>query len=287
MDVVAPHNHGRYARGVAQKARFRANRNVPMVSVHRGLWNALPENSLAAVRAAAPWDVVEVDVRVDGAGTPYLMHDRTLDRMTGEAASANGVDPALRARLCLKEGTGGAEAAYTEETVPTLEEAFRALEQTGAIFDLDVKRAEDLDAVGATVAALGCQDLATLKIDVTSRADVAALVALEERYDIMVMAKIQLHSAADLPLVISLREADVAAVEVGFSDLNLLHRATSFGGDLMRFGTYTLDDVHCCGLSDGYALQNPNAVWGRLLDAGIRLIMTDRSEALSRFLMTR
>ncbi|MEM6385517.1 MAG: glycerophosphodiester phosphodiesterase family protein [Pseudomonadota bacterium] len=287
MDVRAPHQHGRYLRGTTQKARFRRNKRLPMVSVHRGLWNSLPENSLSAIRAAARWDVVEIDVRLDRDGTPYLMHDRTLDRMTGASGDANGADPAVLQQTRLRAGMGGPAAALTEQPVPTLDAAFGALDQTGAIFDIDVKRAEDLHAVGATIAALGCQDLGTLKIDIASREDVAALVDLERQYDIMVMAKLKLLSEDDLPLVVALREADVAAVELRFDDLNLVKRASSFAGDLMRFGTYTLDAVHCGDLSDSYALRNPRAVWGRILDAGIRLIMTDQPEALSRYLMTR
>ncbi|MEL7150570.1 MAG: glycerophosphodiester phosphodiesterase family protein [Pseudomonadota bacterium] len=287
MDVHAPHRHGRFLRGTTLKARFRANRRHTMVSAHRGLWDPLPENSLAAIRAAATCDVVEVDVRLDQQGTPYLMHDDTLERMTGADQGAADVSCADLAELRLREGAGGPDAPATDEPVPTLDQAFQALDGTGAIFDLDVKRAEDIEAVANSVAALGCQDLATLKMRVETTEDIAKLVALEEQFDIMVIAKIALRSGDDLPLVVSLREADVAAVEVRFDDLNLLRRATSFAGDLMRFGTYTLDNTHCCGLSDTRALRDPGAVWGRLLGAGIRLIMTDQPEALSRYLLTR
>ncbi len=274
-------------RGRALKAWFRARSNQPLVSVHRGLWQPLPENSLAAIRAAHRWDVVEVDVRLDQEGTPYLMHDATLERTTGAPTGAADLSAAQRRQLRLRAGAGGPGEPLTEEPVPTLADAFDALDASGAVFDLDVKRADEIEAVATAVAALGRQDLATLKMDVACADDIAALVALEKRFDMMVMAKLQLRSRDDLALVVALREADVAAVEIAFDDLNLLRRATSFAGDLIRFGTYTLDDVHCCGLSDSLALKDPGAVWGRLLGAGIRLIMTDQPEALSRYLMTR
>ncbi len=274
-------------RGRALKAWFRARSSQPLVSVHRGLWQPLPENSLAAIRAAHRWDVVEVDVRLDQDGTPYLMHDATLERMTGETTSSAELLATHRSHLRLRAGAGGPKAPLTDEPVPTLADAFDALDASGAVFDLDVKRADEIETVATAVAALGCQDLATLKMDVANEADIARLVALEKRFDMMVMAKLHLRSRDDLALVVALREADVAAVEIAFDDLNLLRRATSFAGDLMRFGTYTLDEMHCCGLSDSLALKDPGAVWGRLLGAGIRLIMTDQPEALSRYLMTR
>lgn len=277
----------RTSRRMALKAWFRARPKQPMVSVHRGLWQAFPENSLSAILAARSWDVVEIDVQLDRDGTPYLMHDDTLARMTGDAHQVSAIDARHRETLRLKTGAGGASAPLTDEPVPTLEHAFAVLEGSGAAFDLDVKHADQIDAVAAAVADMGRQDMATLKMDVASGEDIAALVALEKRFDIMVMAKLRLKSRDDLALVVALREADVAAVEIWFDDLNLLRRATSFAGDLIRFGTYTLDDVHCCGLSDSLAVKDPGAVWGRLLGAGIGLVMTDRPEALSRYLMTR
>jgi len=38
------------------------------------------------------------------------------------------------------------------------------------------------------------------------------------------------------------------------------------------------------GLDDGLSLRDPDAGWGRLVDLGANLIMTDRPEALMRYL---
>ncbi len=271
----------------AMKSRFRTKRRHVMISPHRGLWDPAPENSLAAIRAATRWDAIEVDVRVDRTGTPFLMHDQTLLRMTGQPVTASDVTPDDLRAFRLRTGSGGTSASPTQERIPTLDEAFAVLEGTLAFFDLDVKRREDTETVAGVVASLGCQDLATLKVDVASVGDVAAVAELERRYDIMVIAKIMLRSKADLALVVALREADIAAVEVGFWDVNLLASATAFASDLIHFGTCTLDANHYCGLSDSLALNNPRAVWGRLAAAGIRRIMTDQPEALSRYLLTR
>ncbi|WP_410482382.1 hypothetical protein [Ovoidimarina sediminis] len=42
-----------------------------------------------------------------------------------------------------------------------------------------------------------------------------------------------------------------------------------------------MDPVHCCGLSDARALHDPDAVWGRLADGGIAVLMTDHARALA------
>lgn len=267
----------------AMKARFR---NVPSVtvSVHRGAWGPLPENSLAAIRAAADWDVIEVDVALDANGDAYLMHDDTLARMTGHPGLSEGADPRVLPTLFLREGAGGAAAALSRQHVPRLTEAFAALEGSDAIFDLDVKHPENVPAVAAQVARLGGQDRATVKIDVGSLADIQALKELETRHGVMVMAKVTLRNAGDLRLVRALRDSDQAVVEMWFDDLGLVARACAIAGNVTRIGTYTLDPVHCCGLSDARALKDPDAVWGRLIDAGIRQIMTDQREALTAFL---
>ncbi len=269
------------------KSRFRTRRRSVMVAAHRGHWNPAPENSLASIRAANGWDAIEVDVRVDRSATPFLMHDQNVLRMTGQMIEASDVTAEDRRSLRLRSGAGGAHAAPTEERIPTLAEAFAVLEGTPAFFELDVKRLEDVDTVARTVAGLGCQYRATIKLDIRTVADVATAVELERRYDIMVVARIMLRSKLDLALVVALREADVAAVEVGFGDVNLLASAAAFASDLIHFGASTLNARHHCGLSDGLALSNPRAAWGRLTAAGVRRITTDEPQALSRFLLTR
>ena len=109
----------------------------------------------------------------------------------------------------------------------------------------------------------------------------------ERRYDIMCTARLKLRSKSDLALVVALREADVASVEVAFDDVNLLASATAFASDLIRFGASTLDARPSCRLSDSQARANPRAVWGRLSAAGVRLVLTDRPEDLSRYLLSR
>lgn len=270
----------------AMKAHFRAGPPV-MISVHRALWGPLPENSASAIRAAAGWDVVEVDLRLDEGGRPYLMHDASLSRMTGAWAASDGVDPAFLQSLRLKQGAGGDGAEMTDEAVPGLQCAVTALEGSDTVFDLDVKRDEDVEAVASAVADLGFQGCGTLKIDVADEDDLARVKALEAKYDIMIMAKSKLRNEQDLDLFQTLREADIALVEVWFGSFDLLEKACAIGGDEMRLGVYTLDGVHCCGCSDARAVQAPDEVWGRLIDCGVGLIMTDQARKLRTYLESR
>ena len=97
------------------------------------------------------------------------------------------------------------------------------------------------------------------------------------------MAKVVLPDAG-LEHIQILKNAGVAAAEVWFDDLDQLGEACAIAGDQMAISTFTLDPVHCCGLSDAKAEEDPDAVWGRLLDAGVTILMTDKAERLEQYL---
>ena len=55
----------------------------------------------------------------------------------------------------------------------------------------------------------------------------------------------------------------------------------------MALWVNTLDSVACAGFTDTAALADPDAVWGRLIDAGISVIQTDEAAALTSYLAAR
>ena len=107
------------------------------------------------------------------------------------------------------------------------------------------------------------------------------MLALQAEADTSVIAKLLLRDPEDIDLVELCRDRGVTGAEVWFSDLSVLAVATKSG---LPLSTYTLDEVHCDGLSDEKALNDPESVWGKLRTAGIRAIMTDHPAALLSFL---
>jgi glycerophosphoryl diester phosphodiesterase len=96
------------------------------VVVHRGLWEAAPENSLLAVERAiaAGHQVVEIDVRRTADGGLVLLHDETFARMAGDDRAPEAMTLAEIGALKLRDRDGGAGNAVTGETVPSLEALF-------------------------------------------------------------------------------------------------------------------------------------------------------------------
>lgn len=242
----------------------------PLIVAHRGDWSHAPENSLAAIYAARAFDMVEIDVRLTSDGVPVVMHDESCLRTTGHDVTVASATADEVTTIPFPD---------SNETVPSLADALAA----GApdlLFDLDVKSAADLNSVAEFMASRPERDRCMLKVDVNTSADIDDLLALQAQADTCVIAKHILMPDAGLSLLQEMKQKGVPAVEVWFSDLDILRRTVEVAPPVT---TYTLKDVHCAGLSDEVALDAPDRVWGTLMDTGLRAIMTDEPAALATY----
>ncbi|EEF24274.1 conserved hypothetical protein [Ricinus communis] len=105
---------------------------------------------------------------------------------------------------------------------------------------------------------------------------------------VLLMAKTRLgsvHAESQLDL---LRQLKPLLCEIYFDSLDqLAARKALFVDAGMRLWVNTLDSVSCAGFTDTAALQDPAAIWGRLVDAGVSAIQTDEAEALRIYLDSR
>lgn len=124
----------------------------PRVIAHRGGGALAPENTLAALEVAARHGcrAVELDARLSADGTPFLIHDATLDRTTTGTGlvSATG-DGALRT---LDAGRRFS-AAFAGEPLPTLGQAIQRCGELGLWANIEIKaEAGAAAATGSAVA---------------------------------------------------------------------------------------------------------------------------------------
>lgn len=109
----------------------------PRVVAHRGASHRAPENTFAAFDLALEEgaDAFEFDVRLTADGVPIVMHDRSLERVTGR--------PGLVDRLTARD----LEAYRVEgrEVVPRLEDVLRRYKGR-ARFDVELKSEGDAPA---------------------------------------------------------------------------------------------------------------------------------------------
>ena len=106
----------------------------PIVLGHRGSRTAAPENTLAAIAIAADAGAhgIEVDVRPCGSGELVVVHDPTLERVTGgrdqRAVSAITLDELDDVKL---DG---------DESIPTLEEVLDYCAERSICVNVELKR---------------------------------------------------------------------------------------------------------------------------------------------------
>lgn len=246
----------------------------PLIIVHRGDWSHAPENSLSAIRAARAYDMVEIDVRLSSDCVPIVMHDESTLRTAGTDLKVADSTAAELSALTL---------LGSEDRIPLLSEALTA-GGPDLLFDLDVKDESELEAVANFMSSRPESGRCLLKMDVHGADDVDRLLDIEGRAGICVIAKHVIEGQASVDLLKVLAARNVAAAEVWYPSLVMLAECARVGPPLT---TYTLNDVHCCGLSDEAAMSDPVSVWGALADVGVSGIMTDAPDQLEQYLTIR
>lgn len=113
----------------------------PKIIAHRGDAERYPENSLAALKAAAEAgaDGVELDVQFSRDGVPMVIHDASLARLTGADGSVAELSAQELGELSAHEPERLGER-FRPTPIATLAEAVAALQPHGATVFVEIKR---------------------------------------------------------------------------------------------------------------------------------------------------
>jgi glycerophosphoryl diester phosphodiesterase len=264
------------------------NRECAVV-VHRGIWREAPENSLLAIERAiaAGYDTVEIDVRQSADGGLFLLHDDTLERMTGLDQPPEVLGAEQLSCLRLRNRDGGSTNAFTQEKLPSLAEVFELTR--GRIFlHLDVKHRHVIADVIACARKMGVDQEVDVWASVRDQADLAWVQETILPHDVLFMAKTRLNVPGAKTQLEALAQLMPSVCEIYFDHLDELATLRArFAASSMALWVNTLDSVSCAGLTDTAALVDPDAVWGRLIDAGISVIQTDEAASLKSYLAAR
>ncbi|WP_283193297.1 glycerophosphodiester phosphodiesterase family protein [Rhizobium sp. AN80A] len=259
------------------------------VVAHRGIWRDAPENSLSAIERAIAegYDVVEIDVRRSADDGLFLLHDETLERMAGLDLRSEALASGDLAVLRLRNRDGGEDNAFTLERLPSLAEVFE-LTRDRIFLHLDVKDREVIPDVIALAKAMGVECRVDFWASLKSEKDLSWIRETVLPHDVLFMAKTRLNvpgAAAQLAL---LGELMPGVCEIYFDDLQQLSALNDIRRrNGMALWVNTLDSIACADFTDTAALADPDAVWGRLIDAGISVIQTDEAAALKSYLAAR
>ncbi|MDG4882038.1 glycerophosphodiester phosphodiesterase family protein [Mesorhizobium sp. WSM4884] len=256
------------------------------VVVHRGMWQAAPENSLLAIERAivAGHDVVEIDVRQTEDGEYVLLHDDTLERMTGLDRRPETMSSRELLNLRLRNRDGGEENVLTDEKLPILADVLDLTR--GRIFiHIDVKHRNVIPGVIDFAIKQGVDQQVDFWAELKNEADYAWIIENVSPPKVLFIAKTRLNGPdATTQQELMLRLSPLIC-EVYFDNLD---QVISLATHCKEIGTSlwynTLDPVACGRFTDIEALKDPDAIWGRLIDAGISAIQTDFPNELKAFL---
>lgn len=132
--------------------------NLPRVFAHRCGGALAPENTLAGlgVTAALGIKAVEFDVMLSADGTPWLIHDETLERTTNGAGSVCATPDTVLRTL---DAGGFQHRAFAGEPLPTFESLAIRCRELGLMSNVEIKPATGFEAITGEVVARQIQSL--------------------------------------------------------------------------------------------------------------------------------
>lgn len=142
-----------------------------MVAAHRGEHSGYPENSIAAIRAAARGGIslAEIDVQVSADGVLVVMHDGTVDRTTDGEGETSSFTWAQLQELLLD---GGDPDDPETSRIPTFEQALAVAREEGISLYVDIKTSRT-DLIAQVVHTGNYEDIALLRDDIPAIAPLA------------------------------------------------------------------------------------------------------------------
>lgn len=257
-----------------------------MSIAHRAMWAQGPENSLLAIRHAISTgiDMVEIDVRRTKDGQFILMHDDTVERMTGGQGKISDLNLSVIRKLRLKQAQGGESAPLTDERIPTLEEVLALIK--GKIFiNLD-KCWLYRDEIYKLLMQKGTLQQALFKSTADLNEVSAFLNSKSVRPEYMHM--MEKSNAAQLNHPSELYECiQPKAIELLFDSEShpfVSDKVLGFFTGKCRIWMTTMWDFYCGGHSDQKSLKNPEEGWGWCIGKGANMIQTDYPQSLVEYL---
>lgn len=262
------------------------SKNVLVIS-HRGDWRNWPENSIPAIESVIRMgvDIMELDLKLTKDSVLVLCHDQTINRTTSGKGRVCDITYDSICRCVLKKGHG-VRSTYR---MPTLREALEVCRDR-IVVNVD-QGYEYYDLVLAETEALGVTDQILIKGK--RPIEVVEAKFAEHPRNMMYMPIIDILKPQGRKLFDEYMTSGVVplAYEVCWDEYTpevrkCMEQVVAGGSKLW---VNSLWASLCGGLEDDAAWesQNPDAIYGRLIEMGATMIQTDRPEFLIDYLRSK
>lgn len=259
------------------------DKSVLVVS-HRGDWRNAPENSLQAVKNCIDMgvDIVEIDLKKTKDGKLILMHDKRIDRTTtGKGVPSDFTYDEL-SKLWLRNGAGH----KTRHRIATLQEVM-LLCKDKIMVNID-KGYEYFDDVVKVLIETGTINQCIIKSNNLYETVMAEHGNEINDKNVLYMPVVDLQKADGIDVMNSYIGRMIPVVyEINFDDdsvvCNAINKIRKAGSQVY---VNSLWPELCAGHDDDRAveLDDVEGSWQWLIDAGVRVIQTDRPAALLQYL---
>ena len=261
-----------------------------LVIAHRGDWRNFPENSLPAYESAIKMgaDVVEIDVQRTVDGHLVICHDATIDRTSSGKGKIEELTLDSLKRCCLRAGNN---IRKRNMQMPTLEEVFDLCKDRCLInIDRGFAYYDQILAIAK-------------ERNMTEQILINAHASPEKQAKVYAPHKVNLPyvpilnvDAARWPRVKKYADEFLAskppltAYEVcwdgSVEDVGDLCRRIKESGSKIWINTmwFSMWGGPALGIDDDNAMEDPDAIYGKVLSYGAGIIMTERPKLLLDYL---
>jgi glycerophosphoryl diester phosphodiesterase len=187
----------------------------------------------------------------------------------------------------LKAGAGGSDAAVTSLRLPTLSQALECA-RGRIIVNIDTKVDALADRVAQAVISAGMGDQVFVKASIGKPGDMEVVRASPFFGHLAFVPMMKAKRGTLVRELQRLAPLGSPMVEVELADIGDLSAARPELDRLQaRLWVNTIQVSHSLDLNDRRALDDPDAVWGALLQAGVGAIQTDAVGPLVAYLSAR
>ncbi|QJQ94435.1 MULTISPECIES: glycerophosphodiester phosphodiesterase family protein [Halomonadaceae] len=259
-------------------------RDDVLITAHRGSSMVAPENTLAAIDQAIVdgADYIEIDVRLTGDGQVVLYHDRSLQRLIGDARNLGEV---TFEELQLFDVGSWFGDAFVGERIPLLGEALARTRTTSPLMiDLKPDTGREIDLIEAVIEDLHRENGA--REECRTQSATPEQCGGQDVRDEVLMATMSLALASE----IKAREPQLHVTLLAQFVLPGTLDRTRFDALGLRHNRVTEEEVRIARYH-GYELHawtiNDRARMSQLIDIGVDNIITDRPDLLAELLTDR
>lgn len=231
------------------------NEQITLIA-HRGFSSVAPENTLASIREAgkASFYGAEFDIRLTADGKWVVFHDDKVNHMTDGEGYITKMTAEEVSELTIDNGYG--KKTYSDEKVPTLEEALDECKASGVVPVIEIKLNSDQQPDYKNLA------------DIISKADCGEVMVISFVREALTGLKEHLHDAKYW-----LVKSDVTDDDITFCIENGIY-GIDFNGNKLRNYDY-IDKILDAGLETGAWTVDIREVAKILCDKGVKYITTN------------